>query len=160
MRTETINGLLSFVLVMMSTVFVNAHAEINANNVIKTPNLVIYRPSQNVALQRAYFRVSVDGKWIGKLKDRSYYALNLEKGVHTISANDGTKNQIKVTITDEGKIFVSAVVKRKPSYHMAFTRSSSKKIRSEDPKLYAQFIEKQSVREGGSIAINEKGNRF
>ena len=75
-------------------------------------NLVIYRPQESN--NSTYYRISVDGQHIGKLKRGRSINLKLPAGEHIISANDKNRTQQKVSVADGGTVtFVKNEIDRR-----------------------------------------------
>lgn len=63
-------------------------------------NLVIYRPQESN--NSTYYRISVDGQHLGKLKRGRSINLQLPAGEHVISANDRNRTQQVVSVSEDG----------------------------------------------------------
>lgn len=75
-------------------------------------NLVIYRPMESKS--SIYYRISVDGKHVGKLKRGRSINLKLPAGDHVISANDKNRTTHMVSVPAQGPTtFVKNEVDRK-----------------------------------------------
>lgn len=75
-------------------------------------NLVIYRPQESNS--STYYRISVDGQHIGKLKRGRSINLRLPEGDHVIAANDKQRTKQVVSVSDNGvTTFVKNTIDRR-----------------------------------------------
>ena len=75
-------------------------------------NLIIYRDEGLRTNSKMYYRVYVDGEYMGKLKRNTAFHMNLTPGTHLVETNDPEQQSIEVNVSVDNVSYVSAEIDR------------------------------------------------
>lgn len=114
----------SFTLVL-SLLGSQAMAADKAATADENANLVIYRLQEPAKTKGVYYRLSVNGESVGKLKSASAIRLSLAPGEHVITAQDKKRSSLTVTVAEGETTYVAGNVNRKRAMELAITTPES-----------------------------------
>lgn len=124
----------------------NADAQNPAENAAAS-RLIIYRPSVQNSQSALYFRVYVDGQYLGKLKNGHHYLVNLAPGDHLITANAKDRPTLSVTVRTASTAVVRTEISRRNKLN--WREVSARQAIQEAPELAEYF----SAKNPGRVAL-------
>lgn len=119
--------ILSCLLVIANIGSVSAEVQLpTAVDTAQTPNLVIFRDADRSSNGAVYYRLTVDGKHVGKLKRGAVLSLHLSEGEHLIRANDKARTEIAVAVDAQGITYVRGDIDKKRRLSLSTATPSEK----------------------------------
>lgn len=106
--------------------------------------LIIYRPKIQNAQSALYYRVFVDQKYLGKLKNGRHFMLQLTPGKHVLSANSRDNTTLAVSVDATTTSVVRAEISRQ--HKLSFRTVSAQQALEEAPELVEYFSDKDPAR--------------
>ena len=84
-------------------------------------NVIIYREKDDVLSASFYYRVYVNGDYVGKLQSESEYWLRLPEGQHRLMANDRDHHRIDIDVVAGKTLRVRGEIHDRPTTHLSWS---------------------------------------
>lgn len=131
--------ILTAILILISPLSLSEPSQVTTQADKLQRQLIIYRPGQKLNVKSIYFRISLDNKKLGKLKNNRIMSYPLTAGTHHLSANDKQHSAITLNNAHNQTVVVKASVEKKEYYRMRFEEVSLATLEKESPDLWKKL---------------------